>query len=188
MTTSFFSCGNSSKENSKKDKTASSQSEQSEKTAKTQKKDDNKPTEIDIFEGLEVNAVGVYPNLHIVTNHENSPYKKLISDCIIDYTAESTIINNSTAQIEVKVDIVADSFNDFLKEKNHILASDSKTFEFKCDDFEKYLTSDELFTDTVKEQLVNSVKRLLIEFKSKKPIKLNLMKYLLRILAILKTG
>ena len=42
MTTSFFSCGNSSKENSKKDKTASSQSEQSEKTAKTQKKDDNK--------------------------------------------------------------------------------------------------------------------------------------------------
>lgn len=162
MTTSFFSCGNSSKENSKKDKAASSMSEQSDKSTKTQKKDDNKPTEIDIFEGLEVVAVGVYPNLHIVTNHEDSPYKKLISDCIIDYTAESTIINNSTAQIEVKVDIVADSFNDFLKEKNHILSSDSKTYEFKCDDFEKCLISEEFFTDTVKEQLINKMREEII--------------------------
>ena len=162
MTTSFFSCGNSSKENSKKDKTASSQSEQSEKTAKTQKKDDNKPTEIDIFEVLEFTAEGIYPDLNIITNYENSPYERIITNCILDFMAEGTNVNNSTAQIEITVVEDTEPFKDFLEENNYILASHSKTLEFKCDDFEKYLTSEELFTDTVKEQLVNKMREEII--------------------------
>ncbi|MDY3844119.1 MAG: hypothetical protein SOZ55_03235 [Ruminococcus sp.] len=158
MTTSFFSCGNSSKENSKKDKAASSMSEQSDKSTKTQKKDDNKPTEIDIFEGLEFTAEGIYPDLNIITNYENSPYERIITNCILDFMAEGTNVNNSTAQIEITVVEDTEPFKDFLEENNYILASHSKTLEFKCDDFEKYLTSDELFTDTVKEQLVNKMR------------------------------
>ena len=119
MTTSFFSCGNSSKENSKKDE----------------------PKTVDFFDTIEMNVIGTYPFLVVGIDDDTFVNDESLPDMGFAFELKVTELNTDSA--EIQLDIIPESFENYLNKKNMIL-SDKKdmTFNLAACDYDSILLSE----------------------------------------------
>lgn len=93
MTTSFFSCGNSSKENSKKDE----------------------PKTVDFFDTIEMNVIGTYPFLVVGIDDDTFVNDESLPDMGFAFELKVTELNTDSA--EIQLDIIPESFENYLNKK-----------------------------------------------------------------------
>ncbi|HOF69073.1 MAG TPA: hypothetical protein PLF24_06340 [Ruminococcus sp.] len=148
MTTSFFSCGNSSKENSKKDE----------------------PKTVDFFDTIEMNVIGTYPFLVVGIDDDTFVNDESLPDMGFAFELKVTELNTDSA--EIQLDIIPESFENYLNKKNMIL-SDKKdmTFNLAACDYDSILLSEKQLTEGVKRQIIDGmIKTVEEEIKYEKEI------------------
>lgn len=114
----------------------------------------DEPQYIDMFEGVVLNADGIYPDITFTMSKANSPFSTFLPFA-------QRITYQGIDKTEITVNANVDAVSAFLEEHNFIPMGDEKTFVYAKEKGDTYLVSGDLLTASLKEQLVINMKTML---------------------------